>query len=324
MRSRLLLTTRVSVPWSLYQKARPRRRPTFLPTPSTVEERYRQLATSELRQLELLFLTLTATSPFIGAFLLRYSTAAVIGPDAVSWFSTGLFVLATGMRPWSHIVDRLSQRTVDLHDVIHYPSSDSTANDMRTQMEDMYKRVGALEKTLAKTKAKVGHELDDMYDHLEEGIGAVGRTIKRHEKKFEKQEEKTKEIEENVHLLQDKAKTKEKERHAAHGGLLVDTGVAPAARSILSQILPEWLLSPPHKNLYSAFYSPTTAPSTSKMSLRSLPSSPSTKLDPIQEEEAVAAVLGVPTSLASGIVYRLGYVATMPLRAVIRMVLRSY
>jgi len=65
---------------------------------------------------------LTAVSPFIGAAFLRYATTATFGPEAVSWFNVSLFVLATGMRPWAHIIERLKQRTSDLHDVIQYPA----------------------------------------------------------------------------------------------------------------------------------------------------------------------------------------------------------
>ena len=87
------------VPCDLYQKFRPRRRsPSFPPLLSPAdspETTYRTYATSELRSFELSLLFLTFLSPFLGALLLRYATAAVLGPQSVSWFSTGLFVLCS-------------------------------------------------------------------------------------------------------------------------------------------------------------------------------------------------------------------------------------
>ena len=87
------------VPCDLYQKSRPRRRsPSFPPLLSSAdspETTYRTYAASELRSFDLSLLFLTFISPFFGALLFRYATAAVLGPQSVSWFSTGLFVLCS-------------------------------------------------------------------------------------------------------------------------------------------------------------------------------------------------------------------------------------
>ena len=99
----------------------------LLSSADSLETSYRTYAASELRSFELSLLFLTFLSPFLGALLLRYATAAVLGPQSVSWFSTGLFVLATGMRPWSHLVERIRTRTEELHDLIHYPTPHSSS-----------------------------------------------------------------------------------------------------------------------------------------------------------------------------------------------------
>ena len=144
------------VPWNLYQKARPRHKAFHLATaldPNSPEGRYAALAASELQKWELFYLFLAFMSPFFGASLLRYVTAAVLGPDAISWFSAGLFVLATGVRPWSHVIDRLNERTDDLHEFVHYPSTSRCASE--EQVAQLEARVAKLEKSLNKMRTKL-------------------------------------------------------------------------------------------------------------------------------------------------------------------------
>jgi hypothetical protein len=78
---------------------------------------------SHLHFLELLYLGLSVVSPLIGAILLRSVTSALnIGPShdhrPLSWFSTSLFALIAGLKPWSHLVERLQGHTDGLHDAI--------------------------------------------------------------------------------------------------------------------------------------------------------------------------------------------------------------
>ncbi|KAJ3536688.1 hypothetical protein NMY22_g5923 [Coprinellus aureogranulatus] len=169
----------IEIPWSLYRKARPRRRsPQFPPSPSEpIEARYSHLAATELQRLELFFLFCTLISPLCGALLLRYATSAVLGPDAVSWFSTGLFVLATGMRPWAHLVDRLNERTSELHDFIHYPEV-VTAHDKHDPTEELEKRIAKLEKSLAKLKKNVVRATEELYDYVDDAVDALQGDIR--------------------------------------------------------------------------------------------------------------------------------------------------
>lgn len=74
---------------------------------------------NELRALEIFYLCLTVLSPFVGAILLRYVSTSISGDKStLSWFSTTLFVLATGIRPWSHLVERLKDRSQALNTVL--------------------------------------------------------------------------------------------------------------------------------------------------------------------------------------------------------------
>ncbi|RDB18292.1 hypothetical protein Hypma_000549 [Hypsizygus marmoreus] len=302
----------IEVPWELYRKARPRRRAPNIP-PSKVDEKYKQIATSELHALELFFLALTAASPFFGALFLRYATAAVLGEDSVSWFSTALFVMATGMRPWSHLVERFNRRTTDLHDVIHYPSPNINAEDVQAQMADMLKRIAYLERSLAKTKTKFVDATEEVYEYVDHAVDSVDRSVRKHDKKYDKQDAKIKDLEHTIEMLKGKGKQKV--------GLSVNT--QPASPSLLNYILPQWWFSPPphHRTMYT---SPTYSPS-GKASLRSFPSSSSMQLETIPEEETSKyPVLAQPANLPALVLSRIGYLATMPLRAVLRMVLRNY
>ncbi|GLB44325.1 hypothetical protein LshimejAT787_1602550 [Lyophyllum shimeji] len=303
----------IEIPWELYRKARPRRRAPDLPA-STAEDRYKQIATSELRVLEFFFLSLTALSPFLGAMFLRYATAAVIGQESVSWFSTALFVLATGMRPWSHVVERFRQRTEDLHDVVHYPSPDLSAEDMRLQMAEMVKRVEHLERALAKAQTRLVDATDEVYEYVDEAVTAVDRTVKRQERKYEKQEAKMQAMEMTLEGLNGKGKGK--------AGLKINT-TPPTPPSLLASILPDWMsASSPHRGIHTV--SPSHSP-TSRNSMRSFPSSSTIHLETIPEEDTTKyPVLAQPVNLTSLVLSRIGYFATMPLRAVVRMILRRY
>ncbi|KAG8893145.1 hypothetical protein FRC00_010954 [Tulasnella sp. 408] len=76
---------------------------------------------------ELIYLIFTIVAPFLGAILLR-SVSKLLSIDTVSTFSISLFVLATGVRPWRHLVDLLRRRAEALHDVVHSPSADATSS----------------------------------------------------------------------------------------------------------------------------------------------------------------------------------------------------
>lgn len=304
---------RYTVPWELYKKSRPRRRGPNVPR-DTVEDHYRNLASSELRHLEFFFLSLTAISPFLGALLLRYGTTVLMGDEAVSWFSTALFVLATGMRPWSHVVNRFTQRTTDLHDVIHYPSPNrASAVDTNQQIEEMVKRIEHLEKSLTKAKAKLVDATEEVYEYVDEAVNAVERTVRRHERKYDKQELKVKEIEQVVESIKGKGKTH---------GLSISTTTRAAQSSLLYSLLPTWFTTPPPR----PYHSPSSfSPSASKHTLRSFPSSSSIQLETIPEEDISRyPSLAQPANLTALVLSRAGYLVTLPLRAVVRMVLRRY
>ncbi|KAJ7593364.1 hypothetical protein C8J56DRAFT_823515 [Mycena floridula] len=186
----------IEVPWTLYNSARPRRRSLDHSGDSAADERTVRLASSELHKFEFFFLALTVLSPFLGAVLIHYVTQLVTGEDKISWFSTSLFVLAAGVRPWSHLVSRMTDRVTDLHDVIHYPTPGAESSEaLRTELDALRKQVEGFERALHKTRQKMMHTTEEVYEYVDEAIDSLEKSVKRHEKKHEKQELHIREVE---------------------------------------------------------------------------------------------------------------------------------
>lgn len=270
--------------------------------PETPEGRYTALAASELQKWELFYLFLAFISPFLGACLLRYVTAAILGPDAISWFSKGLFVLATGVRPWAHVIDRLNQRTEELHDFIHYPSNSRCASEEHTTHLD--ERVGKLEKSLNKMKTKIGNVAEDLYDYVDDTVDAVEVALIKQDRKWDKYEGKMKEVEQAVGRLQ-----------FQKSYLSFAPNIQAYLKSISEYIFFVWPRS--RKSLPSA------------VALPPLASSHSSQLETIVEEDYNSdaekyPILARPYSVTSSLMYRVVSFAILPLRAVGRMVLGSY
>ncbi|KAH6890834.1 hypothetical protein BKA70DRAFT_1326876 [Coprinopsis sp. MPI-PUGE-AT-0042] len=169
----------IEIPWDLYHKARPRRRG-LPPTRPSECSRFNHLAQ--------------------GALLLRHATSEILGQDAISWFSTGLFILATGMRPWRHLVDRLSQRTSELQDFIHYPElydkqKDDEPHVPSQALLEMDERLQKLEKKMRKT-------IRDVLDINDEMLEYVDGAWRKHDKRCDKYETRLKALESTIQDLQ--------------------------------------------------------------------------------------------------------------------------
>ncbi|TBU43032.1 hypothetical protein BD309DRAFT_991277 [Dichomitus squalens] len=184
----------IEIPWQLYLSARPRKpgHSSRSQSPLTEEDeklaRFSELARHELRRHELAYFVLAVASPFIGAAFLRYVLSALGEPNTLSWFSTTLFVLATGIRPWSHLISRLEDRTRELHTALHYPDEDSLMHkygQTNRVLQSSLKRIDALESELAALRESVQRveQLREVCDELTEVLGEVERIGKRNERK---------------------------------------------------------------------------------------------------------------------------------------------
>jgi hypothetical protein len=306
------LLTSFPVPWTLYHNSRPRRRPHPQDRP---EEPHRIIAASELRFIELSFLTLTVVSPFLGALFLRYVVAAISGTDALSWFSTGLFVLATGMRPWRHLVERFHSRTHELHNVIHYPP---TPDKLQSELEEMNERVSRLEKSLASLRVRLADTTEDVYEYVDDAVDALQTSSKKFEKKCEKNESRLKDVEDSVAGLR---KGKEKDKRLS----VNTTNLAARPSMALISSFPSWLglgLLPSSRTPHRPRYPSQSG--TSKHALRTFPSSSSMRLESIPEEDTKPVAdsrsfrLQIP---GARLVLRWGDLATLPLRRVVHYLL---
>ncbi|KAH9036267.1 hypothetical protein EDB84DRAFT_1248009, partial [Lactarius hengduanensis] len=147
----------IQVPWELYNASRQRRpHPSFRSQNMQGDEEavtkiQTKRAATELQRQEFAYLFISMITPFAGVALLRSVLKSINGVDSISWFSTTLFVLAAGVRPWGHFTSRLREHTSSLHDSIHYPSPDSQFTiDSRLQV--VLDRVNGLEQELSTVK----------------------------------------------------------------------------------------------------------------------------------------------------------------------------
>ncbi|TFY59637.1 hypothetical protein EVJ58_g5665 [Rhodofomes roseus] len=173
----------IEVPWKLYQASRPRK---SAGARSGEPDRVTKLAATELRRQELLLLVVTAISPLIGATFLKHVLSALGERESLSWFSTTLFVLATGIRPWTHLISRIQGRTESLHDAIHYPPEKVGAEDLAVNAV-LLKRLDLLEREFHELQARttLAGRLQEVCDDLSEAVGELERGGKRSERKAE-------------------------------------------------------------------------------------------------------------------------------------------
>lgn len=179
------------MPWQLYHKSRSRSSSSRTHRTDSDEDidplhEAAELALSELRSFELFYLFLSILVPFLGAHLISHIFYAM-GVDSLSWFSTTLFVLATGVRPWSHLVKRLHQRMDDLQEAVHKPYNEEHNRVVDEQLSSIMTRLDALETVLEKVSMAAAQvePLQAACDDLTEAFGDIERVVYRHERKME-------------------------------------------------------------------------------------------------------------------------------------------
>jgi len=174
------------VPWQLYHVSRGRQSVPGVPTPQPSDKRTSEVASAELWRHEMSYLFLAALSPFLGVFFLRTVILTITGEDAAPWFSTTVFVLASSLRPWSHIVSRLRHRVRDLHETIHYPSPESQLiADSRIQA--ILGHVEELERELERVKRTMvlGHAVKEAHEEIFDALEDVERSVKKQDRRVE-------------------------------------------------------------------------------------------------------------------------------------------
>ncbi|KAI1790871.1 hypothetical protein LXA43DRAFT_890285 [Ganoderma leucocontextum] len=182
----------IEIPWQLYLGARPRRTGHRIPSVSGEEDervaRLTALAHTELHWHEIVYIALAVLSPLGGAMFLRHVLSSLGEQNTLSWFSTTLFVLATGIRPWSHFVNRLQHRTHELHTTLHYPDEDSLVHmyeQTNRALQASQRRIDALERELGvlRESLKRAEQLREVCDDLTDVLSELERAGKRNERK---------------------------------------------------------------------------------------------------------------------------------------------
>ncbi|KAL5478771.1 hypothetical protein ACEPAI_2048 [Sanghuangporus weigelae] len=162
----------VEVPWNLYLASIPSEN---LFDPSEVTDHAKLAAYAELRSLEIFYLVLTVISPFLGGSLLRFVATAISGdPASLSWFSTSLFVLATGIRPWSHLTERLKNRSKALKALVEQQDPDDQRDgeeDLKVEIDreisDLRGKFDSVDKRMTDLDVSSSREWDDLADAID-------------------------------------------------------------------------------------------------------------------------------------------------------------
>lgn len=275
----------------------------------------RQVASSELRALEIFYLSLTILSPLLGAALLRAVLISMAGPEAISWFSTSLFIFATGMRPWKHAVERLRRRTQDMHTIIHYPPASSS--DTQSHIEALTVRIAGLEAQLNDCKEAMKVLTEDVFDHVEGAVEGLERSIRKQEKKndtnYSSHESRLATLEQNVEDLLE-------QKEISVQGSTVTQNLTSTFRAAVTEPLafffPEWTCSSRMDKL-----PPSPRPSPKLGRPRA-----ATKLETIPEGAVFTskrALYRFPFFRIPGLKFalRIGDLATLPVRRVVAFLL---
>lgn len=159
-------------------------------SPSEITDAAVLAAHSQLRSLEIFYLVLTVLSPFLGASLLRYIAIIISGdPASLSWFSTSLFILATGIRPWSHLTERLKNRSRALKAIIEQQDAGEDADggkdsreEIDREMSDLREKFDLVDKRLMDLDVSTSREWDDLAD----AIDSVELTFRKHKSESDK------------------------------------------------------------------------------------------------------------------------------------------
>ncbi|KAF8527395.1 hypothetical protein BU17DRAFT_81530 [Hysterangium stoloniferum] len=171
----------IKLPWELYLASSPRGKRLPHVDASPEQRRLYDLAESELKKAELAYLAFSVLTPLLGAALLRYVGTALTGKDYISWFSTGVFVLVTGIRPWRHLAHRLLSRTDELQDSIAA---------FRTKGVDMSTRILQLEEEVAELRKEFATKQDvqRLKREFELSLDMMDTSLGRHEHVVEDQQ----------------------------------------------------------------------------------------------------------------------------------------
>ncbi|KAG0320923.1 hypothetical protein BGZ99_004249 [Dissophora globulifera] len=172
----------IKVPWELYYAARTRRilltsvSANSAPVDPVLEQR-RQSAAASLHRQEFFSLLFVLASPFIGGYTLQYLKSFFSSyDDYLSALNIELFIIASGIRPLTHLISLLKARALHLQEQVHYPD---------TEVELLKRKVSSIEAELSQLRRAFATKRDvlQVQDSVEPTLHQLTKQIKRHDKK---------------------------------------------------------------------------------------------------------------------------------------------
>ncbi|KAF9902879.1 hypothetical protein EC991_004391 [Linnemannia zychae] len=171
----------IKVPWELYYAARTRRvLLTNVSAKASLDpalEQRRQSAAASLRRQEFFSLLLVLASPFLGGYTLQYlKTFFSSYENYLSALNIELFIIASGIRPLTHLISLLKARALHLQEQVHYPDS---------EVESLKRKVASIETELTQLRRAFATKRDvlQVQDSVEPTLHQLTKQIKRHDKK---------------------------------------------------------------------------------------------------------------------------------------------
>ena len=173
------------------------------PTPSTPEPASfatesspdHSSAASELRIHELLALLTCFLSPPVGAWLLHHIRDQLSRPSEglVSNYNLTIFLLASELRPFSHLIKLVQARTLHLqrivaanpHESLSAPASKGTMNDLAHRISDLesHSRNGNARRPIEAQQQQQQELIAATRKTLQPDLDALNRAVRRYEKR---------------------------------------------------------------------------------------------------------------------------------------------
>ncbi|KAI8977638.1 hypothetical protein BDF20DRAFT_821747 [Mycotypha africana] len=175
----------LSAPWTYYESARARRvihQNSFARkaraglSHGEDEEQHKRIA-AELRRHELAGLIWVLISPAVAGYLLQYSRQLVSNADRyVSSVNITVFILAASIKPATHLMNLLHERTIFLQNTLQI--SDSQVDLLQKKIDKLQKEMDHLHRAFA-TKKEFAQVTEDIHPTVQQ----LNKAIKRFEKR---------------------------------------------------------------------------------------------------------------------------------------------
>lgn len=260
------------MPWSYYQGARSRRvmhqqsSELFKAGPMKDSEtkakeiKKRAMIAQELRRHEVAGLIWVTLSPAIAGYTLQYSRYLLSSVDKyISAFNVTVFILAASIRPLSHALTLLSERTLYLQSEMLV--SETQVEQLQTKVDILEKELDSLRRAYA-TKKDLGQVAEDINPALQQLSKSLRRFEKREsvlkqwtEEQFSNIDFKVREFDQYICYAIEK-----EQRQQAHG-MIVSLILLPLNISLWVAKRMTLLLPVYHSNLISASSTSPPAPS---------------------------------------------------------------